>query len=132
MALTREGGTRYALAMDAAAAAQAYRQRSKDEHAAREATRRSLLTKVVAVLRTTLPPGTQAWIFGSLANGDFGARSDVDVAVTGVPAEALGPLERTLVTVTGRLVDLLSLETLPTDFRDRIVREGLLVLGDAR
>lgn len=118
--------------MDLVSTAQAYRQRSSDERAAREATRQTVLSQVTGVLRSALTPGMNAWIFGSLANGEYSARSDIDVAVTGLSVGALGLLERALAAATGRAVDLLVLEMLPADFQDRIVREGLRISGDAQ
>lgn len=83
----------------------------------------------VQTLRDHLPPDTHAWLFGSIAWGGFGPRSDVDVAVEGVsPADATR-LELDLVTALGLEIDLLRLEELPASFGERIRREGLAVDG---
>ena len=71
----------------------------------------------------------RAWLIGSLARGAFGAGSDVDIVVAGMAPEAVGPLWGALVQRLGAEVDLLRLEELPADFRERVEREGEQLVG---
>lgn len=73
------------------------------------------------------------YIFGSMVKGKLHERSDLDLAVEGVSD---GEYLRALSAVThlapdGVAVDLVSLETAPPSLRDRVLREGemLLVAG---
>ena len=78
------------------------------------------------------------YLFGSMARGEDGANSDVDVAVLyGKPVEAglaglklalAGDLEARL----GRRVDLVVLDSQPPDLVHRVLRDGLLVLENNR
>lgn len=81
----------------------------------------------ISTLRTHLPSGARAWLFGSVAWGGFGTRSDVDVAVEGVSTADAARLELELVAALGLPVDLLRLEELPAPFRQRIQTEGIAV-----
>ena len=78
------------------------------------------------------------YMFGSVARGEGGADSDVDVAVLyGKPVEPglaglklalAGDIEERL----GRRVDLLVLDNQPPDLIHRVLRDGLLVLETNR
>ena len=68
--------------------------------------------------------GARAWLIGSLARGAFGERSDVDVVVAGLDHEQTLDLFILLGDHLGSEVDLLRLEELGADFRDRVRREG--------
>jgi predicted nucleotidyltransferase len=64
-----------------------------------------------------------AWLIGSLSKGNWGEASDVDVVVDGLSA----PEGVTWAELGDRLactVDLLRLEDLPADFKERVLREG--------
>ena len=75
-----------------------------------------------------------AWLFGSVARGDDGARSDVDVAILyrrdpprtldGLPLRLEGELERLL----GRRAEVVCLNLAPVDLRARVLRDGVLLL----
>ncbi len=75
-----------------------------------------------------------AYLFGSVARGDDGARSDVDVAVLhrrdppptfdGLPLRLEGEIER----VVGRHAQVISLNTAPVDLCARVLRDGVLLL----
>jgi predicted nucleotidyltransferase len=75
-----------------------------------------------------------AYLFGSTARGEAGARSDLDVAVllTDEPPptlEGLGSdLADDLTEVTGKPVDLVILNRAPADLVHRILRDGVLIL----
>jgi predicted nucleotidyltransferase len=92
----------------------------------RERRRRETLARVKEGVRTCLAgrPGIHAYLFGSLLQpGAFGVRSDVDVAVEGVPAleyfALLGDLEERLGT---ERVDLIELERCV--FADLVRQQG--------
>jgi predicted nucleotidyltransferase len=72
---------------------------------------------------------TRGWLIGSLSRGDFGAASDVDVVVEGLSAEDFAALWADLAQRLDATVDLLRLEELPPSFRDRVLREGLVLGG---
>jgi predicted nucleotidyltransferase len=75
-----------------------------------------------------------AYIFGSVARGTAGPRSDVDVAIlearnpepsyAALPLRLAGDLERAL----GRRVDVVVLNVAPVDLVHRVLRDGVLVL----
>jgi predicted nucleotidyltransferase len=78
------------------------------------------------------------YMFGSVARGEGGADSDVDIAVLyGKPVEPglaglklalAGDIEERL----GRRVDLVVLDNQPPDLIHRVLRDGLLVLETNR
>jgi len=78
------------------------------------------------------------YMFGSVARGEGGADSDVDIAVLyGKPVEPglaglklalAGDIEERL----GRRVDLVVLDNQPPDLIHRVLRDGLLVLESNR
>jgi len=74
-----------------------------------------------------------AWLFGSMARGDAGPLSDVDVAVLldpSVPPEARLDIATALVEHLERLcgrVDLVLIDEAPPALRHRVFREGLLL-----
>lgn len=72
---------------------------------------------------------SRAFLIGSLARGDFGASSDVDVVVEGLDPNEVGPLYGRLVEALGTEVDLLRLEELPPAFKQRVEEEGALLHG---
>ena len=77
---------------------------------------------------------TASWLFGSLARGDAGPRSDIDVAVLyrGTPAATFaalplrleGEIERHL----GRTTQVVALNRAPADLRIRVLRDGVLLI----
>jgi uncharacterized protein len=67
----------------------------------------------------------RAWLMGSLAHGTFGAGSDVDLVVEGVPVEAAPALWLALEQRLDAPVDLLRLEELAPSFRARVLAEGI-------
>ncbi len=75
---------------------------------------------------------SRVYLFGSLAAGSsrpFGPRSDLDIAVEGLPDEAyfraLGALAA--VTADAMPIDLVPLETAPASLRHRVVERGELL-----
>lgn len=75
-----------------------------------------------------------AYLFGSTARGEAGARSDLDVAVllADEPPPTLeglrGDLADDLTEATGQPVDLVILNRAPADLVHRILRDGVLIL----
>ena len=75
-----------------------------------------------------------AYLFGSVARGDDGAGSDVDVALlyqrdppptfAALPLRLEGDVERVL----GRPADVVTLNTAPVDLCARVLRDGVLLL----
>ena len=83
--------------------------------------------KVLAIVREHLPPNARAWLIGSLAWGDFGERSDVDLVLYGVSSARATELELALVRSLELAVDLLQFDNLEDDFRQRILIEGMSI-----
>lgn len=69
----------------------------------------------------------RAWLIGSLAWGELGPHSDVDIVVSGLGVDAIGALWARLSHALGESVDLLRLETLPEDFRQRVLDQGVVL-----
>lgn len=69
---------------------------------------------------------TKVVAFGSLARGDFGTRSDIDLAVWGIPPAAY---YRAVAFASGYSsswkVDLIDAEDCPASLREVILREGV-------
>ena len=83
----------------------------------------SEVARAIPALRAELGFG-RAWLIGSLAWGGFGVRSDIDVVVEGADVDAASTIAERLGEKTGRLIDVLLLETLPAGFRERVLGEG--------
>lgn len=101
----------------------ARRRAAEDAHRRRAAALRRALDEVLAEAASD-GAIRRAWLIGSLARGAFGAGSDVDVVVEGLAADRIGTLWGQLSERLGAHVDLLRLEDLPIDFRQRVVDEG--------
>ncbi len=69
-----------------------------------------------------------AVLFGSVARGEAGAASDLDVGVTGPNASELSSLALRLDRATGCSVDLVSLTDAPPLLRFEIARDGHLLV----
>jgi predicted nucleotidyltransferase len=99
----------------------------------------------LARVRTAIAPQLSAaedvvaaWIFGSVARGEAGPESDVDVAIltsrpaTGTLADLQLDLRAALVDAVGREVDLVVMERAPADLVHRVLRDGVLVVDRDR
>jgi len=87
----------------------------------------------------TRPDGIiAAYLFGSVARGTAGARSDVDVAVlyaAAPPATLEGlplDLEGRIGQLLGRPVQVIVLNTAPVGLVHRVLRDGVLLLDSAK
>ena len=71
-----------------------------------------------------------ARVFGSVARGDDAQGSDIDVLVDPIPGATLldlGALQVELEEALGLQVDLLTPGDLPPKFRERVLREAVVV-----
>jgi predicted nucleotidyltransferase len=66
-------------------------------------------------------------LFGSLANGDYNGRSDVDLAVEGLASDEYFEALAELMELFDAPVDLVQLESARPSLRDRIAAEGLVL-----
>ncbi|MBY0493128.1 MAG: nucleotidyltransferase domain-containing protein [Cyanobacteria bacterium] len=74
-----------------------------------------------------------AVVFGSGAHGTMHWRSDLDIALMGVPSTTrLAGLAVTLARIAGREVDLIALETAPPLLRFEIARNGAVLVARHR
>ncbi len=69
--------------------------------------------------------GRRAWLIGSLAWGNFGQRSDVDIVFEGLAPDRIGEVAARLGDRLRVSVDVLRLEDLPRGFQDRVRAEGI-------
>jgi predicted nucleotidyltransferase len=104
--------------------------REREARIERERRARILRAEVSLFARQARATGRirSAWLIGSLAWGEHGAGSDVDVVVEGLAPEDLGLLWGELTERLGCKVDLLRIEDLVPSFADRVRSEGV-VLG---
>jgi predicted nucleotidyltransferase len=84
---------------------------------------RGLLPEAAKVLRERYH-ATDVRLFGSLATGSFGERSDVDLAVSRLPRTRYFAALADLMELFGTPVDLVRLEEAPSSLRERIRAEG--------
>lgn len=81
-----------------------------------------------------IPAAVAVYVFGSVARGSAGPRSDVDVGVLmdePPPSTLMGPrlsIEGRLEQALGRPVDVIILNSAPADLVHRVLRDGELVL----
>jgi len=72
-------------------------------------------------------------LFGSVARRrPLRVNSDIDLAVEGMPVEDYYQLVGDLQTASGRLVDLVRLESVPTPLKQIILLEGISLVNDNR
>jgi len=86
----------------------------------------SVARQAACVLKETFG-ATQVIAFGSLVHGAwFGPRSDIDLAVEGVPADAFWRAWRTLDDLDPAFeIDLVAIESAPEQLRDEITSQGV-------
>ncbi len=99
-----------------------------DAGAARAHRVRGIVNAEVAALLTQ-GAARRAWLIGSLAWGQFGVRSDVDVVLEGLAIDCIGAVADR---IAGRVqceVDVLRIEDLPESFRRRVLSEGVEIVA---
>jgi predicted nucleotidyltransferase len=108
------------------AAARALVERATVEHQQLEQRRQANLASLPAAARALRAAygARRVVLFGSLAWGGFHWRSDVDLAVAGVPADLVGRAMAEASRIAGVTVELFDLDALPESFRARILAEG--------
>lgn len=96
----------------------------------RRAAALALLPSLVAALVGQLG-AARVWLVGSLARGDFGPTSDIDLAVEGIPPARWLEAEETLEKI-GRgafQIEVVRIESARRRFLDALEREGRLLHG---
>jgi uncharacterized protein len=103
--------------------------RREAERKTRAEARRARASEALPALVALLAGGgaRRVWLFGSLAWGSAHEGSDIDLAVEGLPAEALWPAQGELLRVAPCSVDLVRIEEAPEALASRIRREGRLL-----
>ncbi|WP_216909568.1 nucleotidyltransferase domain-containing protein [Synechococcus sp. CCY 0621] len=113
-----------------------WRQRRQEAIAsvqARERAAHRLALEAAALLRQGRPGIEAIWLFGSVAEGRCHRSSDIDLAVAGLPPEALLTATAELDSLAASRqdpaipIDLVRLESLPPHWQQRI-RERAIVL----
>lgn len=102
---------------------QAERERAVE---ARVASLRARLSDVVGCLRAR--GARRVWLFGSLAWGGAHERSDLDVAVEGVPPAELDRAHAELWELLGEPVDLVPIESAAASLAQQIRERGEVLL----
>ena len=105
------------------------RARAKAQRAAQEARAQAVRDRLMQGLRLHLPPGTKAWLIGSLAWGGFGEHSDVDLVLLGADSPSASRLEMSLTRDLAVPVEVLRAEELPASFRARVEQDGIVCDG---
>ncbi|MBX3462180.1 MAG: nucleotidyltransferase domain-containing protein [Planctomycetes bacterium] len=105
----------------------AHLRRRRAEEAAQAGLRADeLRAKLPAAARLLAEAGARSVrLFGSLARGDVSVTSDVDLAVTGLPAERHFAVLGGLMELFAGPVDLVRTEDAPPSLRERIAAEGI-------
>jgi len=99
--------------------------------AARTARARAVLAEIARVLIERYG-ARQVTLFGSLARGDFGEDSDIDLVVDGLPAHLLFAAGAEAERLAGDIaVDLVPAEAASERARAALHKEGIVLLGRA-
>jgi predicted nucleotidyltransferase len=101
------------------------REVARAAEARRRATAAAIRARLPAVVDELVRLGAlRVILFGSVARGEADDDSDLDLAVSGLPADKLFEAMSIAWTVAGRPVDLVRLEEAPPTLRDRILTDG--------
>jgi predicted nucleotidyltransferase len=104
----------------------------KERRAREREEARSTSARLAAEVRLTITPilqshgVTRAYLFGSIAEGGAGARSDVDLLVLGVGAAAYWDLRHALELALGRPLDLFTQDDDPV-FVAKVMTRGQVI-----
>lgn len=90
---------------------------------------RHSLGEVVRILRKH--GARRIILFGSLCSGSFHSKSDIDLAVEGIPSSALTRAFADLMMALDRPVDLKPLEELEPPFREHVLSTGTTLYEEA-
>ena len=101
----------------------------KAEGGSAAATRRSL-TKAIEILKRH--GATRIVLFGSSCSDALRPRSDVDLAVEGIPRGAWMRAYADVLMAVDRPVDMKPLEEIEAGFRDKILQEGVILHARSR
>lgn len=106
--------------------------------AERAAAERARLDELRASVQKALPElaqvlfdagASQVWVFGSVVEGGFHLRSDIDLAVEGLPPERYFHVLSSLHQRAPVPVDLVELEQASSSLRDHIAAHGRLLVS---
>lgn len=100
------------------------REAERTERAAERARRLLALLPSARALLVDRHRARAVYVFGSLASGTCHERSDLDLAVDGLPSDRYFDALADLMTLVGGPVDLVRLEEAPETLRARIRDEG--------
>lgn len=118
-----------AVTVTAKQTAETLRRRSAEKRSQAERHAQAVRGQVIETVKARLSPGARAWLIGSLASGDFGERSDVDLVLDGVDSQLATSIEVAVCRISQAEVDLLTFEWLSPSFRARVEREGIAIHG---
>lgn len=104
------------------------RQRYREKHHAEQHRAIALRSMLVEHLQRAKFENVRIWLIGSLQADYWGAHSDVDLVVDGLDVNQAATLQKNLAQALDVDVDLMRMELLPTSFRERVTREGELLI----
>ena len=115
---------------DASTVAGLFARRARERGGRVEARRASVSGALPALVALLVARGVRrVWLFGSFAWGGAHEGSDVDLAVEGLPADALWPAQGQLLGAAPCSVDLVRIEEAPPALASRIRGKGRLLYG---
>ena len=104
-------------------------QESRRQDRKRAQAAEACLTRAVAVLRRH--GARRIILFGSLARDCFRERSDIDLAVEGIPAESYTRALADLMLAIDWPVDLKPLEEIEPSFAEHVIRSGKIIYEES-
>ena len=105
-----------------------FSEKEEEARAHAGAARRSL-EEAVAILRKH--GAKRIVLFGSLCSDSFHSRSDIDLAVDGIPKGLWSRAVADLLMALNHPVDLKPLDEVESDFRERILKKGIILYEEA-
>jgi predicted nucleotidyltransferase len=112
----------------------AYIERNRQEQVALKAHRDKIMKEIqnIALFLVQQYHVTRVILFGSFAKGQHRFDSDVDIAVEGLSSRDYWKAWVEVDNLSSVSVDLRCLEDFPTEFRNQIFKQGILVYEDKR